>query len=159
MDDGRLGSRVAVSTLLEQGSHPTTGYTGGDEHASRVRLCGVLLEHRGEALDGVEDGLDVEVHDLAERRVGVGIKGLAPGGAGVREEDVDRIGVLGYLGDKVIDAIDGSRVGGDGVGLGARLEVGKGIESLDGLVAGGSFAGGDEDFGCTGLENTAGRLR
>ena len=62
------------------------------------------------------------------------------------------VGVLGDFGDEVLHACDGGGVGRDGDGLGARGETGEGVERLDGAIASGGFAGGDEDFGGAGLE-------
>lgn len=50
----------------------------------------------------------------------------------------------------MLDAGQSRRVRGGGDG--DARDVGKGVELLDGGVAGGGFAGGDEDFGGAGLE-------
>jgi hypothetical protein len=36
----------------------------------------------------------------------VGIEGLAPGGAGIGKENVDAVGVLADLSDKVLNTLD-----------------------------------------------------
>lgn len=82
----------------------------------------------------------------------MGVEGLAPGGAGVGEQDVDVVGVLLDLGDEPVDLGHLGAVGGDGDGDCSGAAVGQLVEGCAGLVAGFGFAGGDEDFGTAGLE-------
>src|SRR5699024_7718329 len=103
-------------------------------------------------LNGGEDGLDVQVHHLGERLIGVVVEGRAPGGARVGEEYVDAGRVLLHFGDEVLDAGGLGGVGGDGDGLRAGSEVGEGVEGLDGGLAGVRLTGGNEDFRGAGLE-------
>lgn len=69
------------------------------------------------------------------------VKGLAPGGARVGKEDVDAVRVLAHLGQQLVDAVHGGRVGRHGDGLGAGRAAGQGVEGLAGLFAGGGLAG------------------
>lgn len=136
MDDGSLGGRVRKGGVLAEGADAQAGDTGGHDDATGVLDGGALLQQRGELLGGVEDALDVEVHDLAKGIVRVCVKGGAPCGTGVGEEDVDVVGGLGDLGDQTLDLRDLGGVGGDGDGDGARSFVGEGVEGRDGFFAG-----------------------
>lgn len=112
VEDGSLGGRVAVGAVAAQGADAEAGDRGGDDDARGVADGAALLQQGRELADGVEDAADVEVHDLGERLVRVLVKGRAPGGAGVGEEDVDVVGVLAHLGEQVLDAGEVRRVGG-----------------------------------------------
>lgn len=159
VNDGSLGGRVAVGTVLADGADAETSNAGGDEDARRVSGGGTLLEHRGESLDGVEDGAHVQVHDLGKGVIRVLVKGGAPGRAGVGEQDVDVISVLLDLRQKALDTLERRRVGGDRDGLGARLHVGKSVELLDGFVACLGLARRDEDLGSAGLEEAGSEIK
>lgn len=104
--DGGLAGRIAVGALLAQGADTQAGNTGSDDDARRVLRGSGLLQHRGKETDCVENGLHVKIHDLGKSRVGVGIEGLAPGGAGVGKENVDAVGVLADLSDEVLNTLD-----------------------------------------------------
>lgn len=156
VDDGRLGRRVPIGALLANGANAQAGDAGRDDDAGGVRARSGLVQQRRKDADRVEDGLDIEIHDLGKGLVGVGVKGLAPGGAGVGEENVHAVSVLLDLFEQVRHALHVGRVGGDGDGDGAGRAVGKGIEGFAGLVAGGGFAGRDEDLGGAGLEEAFG---
>lgn len=146
MNDGGLAGRVAVRALLAQSSDTETGDGSGDEHTTRVRGCGVLLQHWRELADGIEDSLDIEIHDLRKRSVGVCVKTLSPRSASVCEKDVDLVSILLDLCDQTLNPSIGGRIGGHRDGYRAGLEVRKGVESLDRLLASCCLAGGDEDL-------------
>lgn len=80
------------------------------------------------------------------------VEGLAPGGAGVGEQNVDVVCVLLDACEQRLNARDVGAVGGDGDGTGAGCEVGECVEGFGGCVAGGGFARGDEDFGAACFE-------
>ena len=82
------------------------------------------------------------------------VEGLAPGRAGVGEQDVDVPGRLADLGDEPLDLGGLGGVGGDGDGLGAGALVGEGVEGGASGGAGVGFAGGDVDFRAAGLEES-----
>jgi hypothetical protein len=82
------------------------------------------------------------------------IKPFPPRGARIGEEDVDAVGVLADLLEQLPYAVDGGRIGGGGDSLGAGGEVGQRVECFAGGFACGSLAGGDEDLGGTGLEES-----
>lgn len=156
VQDGRLAGRVPVRSLLPQRPDAQTGHARGDEHTARVLRARGLAQQRREHPDRVEDGLDVQIHDLGERRIRVCVEGLAPGRPRVGEEDVHAVRVLPDLREERLDALDVGRVGGDGDRDGAGREVREGVEGLAGGLAGGGFAGGDEDLGGPGLEESGG---
>ena len=60
------------------------------------RICGILLSTK-------EDALHVQVHDLVEGVLRSRVEGCAPRCTGVREQDVDMVGVLGHLSDQAFD--------------------------------------------------------
>lgn len=151
MQHGGLAGGVAVRALLAEGADAQARDAGGDEHAAGVVERGLLLQQRGEDADRVEDGFDVEVHDFCERLIGVRVKGLAPGRAGVGKQDVDVVGVLAHCGEKAVDAVHGGRVGGHGDCRGVGGAAGQCVEDLACFLAGGGLAGGDEDLGAAGL--------
>lgn len=145
MQHSSLASRVPVGSLLTQRADPQTRHTRRDEHTTRVRMLSSLLQQGGENPNGVEDGFDVEVHDLGKGLVWVGVETFTPGGARVGEEDVDLVGVLADGGEERVDTLHVGGVGGDGDGDGAGGAVGEFVEGFAGFFAGGGLAGGDED--------------
>lgn len=146
-----LAGGVAVRALLAEGADAQARDAGGDEHAAGVVERGVLLQQRGEDADRVEDGFDVEVHDFCKGLIGVRVKGLAPGRAGVGKQDVDVVGVLAHFGEQAVDAVHGRRVGGHGDCRGVGGLAGQRVEDFACFLAGGGLAGGDEDLGAAGL--------
>lgn len=62
--------------------------------------------------------------------------------------------LLDFL-DEALHLASLGEVGGDGDGF---ARDGEGIEGIDSFGAGGGFAGGNEDFGAAGLEETGGAL-
>lgn len=93
--------------------------------------------------------LHIQIHDFLERTLGVLIKLLSPSRAGIGEEDVDVVGVLGDFGDEALDLACFGDVRGDGDGF--AFGVGQGVEGRDGFFARFGFARGDEDFAAAGL--------
>lgn len=154
----RLGSAVPVRALLANGPDAQAGNRRSDDHAARLVHAGILLQKGRKLPDGVKHSPDVQVHDLGESRIRVLVKGGAPCRSSVSEKNVDVVSVFGDFSNQMLYARDGGGVGGDRDGLGAGGETGEGVEGLDGGVAGGSFAGGDEDFGGAGLEEAVGYL-
>lgn len=158
MDHGGFAGRVAIRALFTQRAHSQAGHRCRNQHPAGVRLLGPapkrgrLLQQGREQADRVEDGLDVEVKDLAKGAVGVRVKGLAPGGPGVGEEDVDAVRVPLDAVEQGLDPVDGGAVGGHRDGPGPWRQVGQRVEQGDGRVARGGFAGRDEDFGAACLE-------
>lgn len=65
-------------------------------------MGGPCRQQGSEFLDGVEDALHIQVHDLAKLVLWVGIKFLPPCCTGVGEEDVEMGGGLGDLGDEPV---------------------------------------------------------
>lgn len=98
--------------------------------------------------------LNVQIHDFLERTLGVLVELFAPGRAGVGEQDVDVVGVLGDFGDEALDFACFGDVRGDRDGFAFR--VGQGVERCDGFFAGFGFARGDEDFAAAGLGEAVG---
>lgn len=82
----------------------------------------------------------------------MGVELLAPGGARVREEDVDVVGGLGDFGHEPLDFGHFGAVGGDRDGFRSGCEVRERIEGRAGGFASGGFAGGDVDAVGAGLE-------
>lgn len=157
MDHGRLARRVAIRALLAQRADAQPGDRRRDDDAAGIRERGGLLEQRREEADGVEDGLDVQVHDLSEGGVAVRVESFAPCRARVGEQDIHVVGMLLDFVEQVLHPGFVGRVGGDGDGFGAWLEVRERVEGFARAGAGGGFAGGDEDFGGAGLEEAGGR--
>lgn len=152
VDDGGFGGGVGERGVGAEGSDSDAGDGGGYDHARRVLQRGAGFEEGFEFLDGVEDALDVQVHDFGEGGVGVGFESLAPGGAGVGEEDVDVWGCFGDFGGEAADFADFGQVSGDG-DCGCVGAFGfQGVEGLDGFFACGGFARGDIYFAAAGLE-------
>lgn len=143
---GGLARRVAVGALEADGADAQTGHGRRDDDAARVLGRGPRLQQRGEDADGVEDGPDVEVHDLGKGRVRVRVEALAPRRARVGHEDVDLVRVLLHLGEQVLHALELRRVGRHRDGLRPRGEVGQRIERRYGFVARRRLARRDEDF-------------
>jgi hypothetical protein len=69
------------------------------------------------------------------------------------------IGVLLYPFDQSLNLRDLGTIRWDGVGLCLWFFVGERIQSCDGFVAGARFAGGDEDFGTSCLEESVRLIR
>lgn len=124
VDDGGLAGRVAVRALLAQRPDPQPRDAGCDENPARILHRSPLLQQRREQLYGVEDGLDVQVHDLLERPVRVRVKLLPPRCARIGEEDVDMVGVRADAREELPDTLNVGRVGRYGDGLCAGGEVG-----------------------------------
>ena len=82
--------------------------------------------------------LHIQIHDFLERTLGVLIELLSPGRAGVGEQDVDVVGVLGDFGDEALDFACFGNVRGDGDGF--AFGVGQGVERRDGFFARFGFA-------------------
>jgi hypothetical protein len=97
--------------------------------------------------------LHVQLHDLGEGLGRVLIEALAPGGAGIGEQNIDMVGVLADLGDESLDLTVLGEICGNGVCLAAG---GEGVQGVNGFLAGFGLAGGDEDFGASSLEETVG---
>lgn len=140
VDRGRFGGRVGVRGVGPEGADADAGHARGDDDATGVLHAGAGPEEGLELLDGVEDALDVEVHDLLEGGVGVAFEGFAPGGAGVGEEDVDVRGGLGDLAGEPADFAGLGEVGGDGDGGGVGGFGGEGVEGGGGGGAGRGFS-------------------
>ena len=104
-------------------------------------------------LNANEDALDVQVHDFRPSALGGLVERRAPRGAGVGEQDVDMVGMLGDFCDEALDFGGFGDVCGDGDGFAGE---GKGVEGGAGFFAGGRFARGDEDFGAAGLNQAGG---
>ena len=154
MQHGRLAGAVSVCPLAAHGSDSQAGHARRDDDPRRVLDGAALLQERQELADSVEDSPDVQVHHLGERTVGVGVDVLAPGRAGVGQQDVDMVGVLLDIGEQLLHAGQVGAVGGDGDGTRTGREVGECVEGLDGGLARRLFAGRDEDSGGAGLEKT-----
>lgn len=154
MKDSGLGSGVSIGALLAQCANSKASNTRCDDDARRVLKSCLLLQQGRKQLDGVKDSSDVEVHDLGKGIVRVSIELLAPCSSCIGEQDIDVIGVLADLLKERLDAFNSSGIGGDGDSLGTRLEVGKSVQRLDGLLTGLCLARGDEDLGGPGLKET-----
>jgi len=155
MNHSRLAGTVAVGTLLAQAANAKTGYAGRDDDAARILNAGALGQQRGKLPHEVEDAAHVEVHDLSEGWVRMGVKLLTPCRARVGHQDVNMVGVRRYLRQQVLDALERATVRGNGDGHGAWPKVGKSVEDLYCIVAGGCLSGGDEDLRTAGLEKTS----
>lgn len=103
-------------------------------------------------LHTIKHTLHIQIHHLTPHLLRVRVELLAPGGAGVGEQDVDMVGSLAHFVDEPVQLVHARDIGGDGDGARRGALVGEGVEGVDGLVAGGGFAGGDVDFGAAGLE-------
>ena len=159
--DDHTGGVVDGGALLEKRRESGGGVEGQPVSDTkglpvRTRRARTAQAHNVQP-DGVEHALDVQVHHLRERAVGVRVELLPPRRAGVREQDVHVVGRLLHFLHQPFHVGDLGGVGGDGDGLGAGALVGEGVERGAGGVAGGGFAGGDVDFGAACLEE-AGRV-
>lgn len=103
-------------------------------------------------LNRVKHTLHIQIHHLGEHLLRVCIELLAPGCAGIGEQDIHMVGCLGHLGGETAQFLDLGAVGRDGDRLCAGSFVGEGVESCDGFVAGLLLARGDVDFGAACLE-------
>lgn len=158
VDNRSLRSRVSERSVVTKRSNSDTSDRCSDDNLRWVVLGSLLLEQRCEFTDGVEDSLHIEVHNLGEMLILVLVKWCSPGCAGVGEQDVDVVGGLGDLLHQGTDAGDLGGVGWDGDGLCAWLETWEGVQCGAGLFAGRGFAGGDIDFGGSGLEESEERV-
>ena len=176
MDHGRLGGGVAEGRRLAERADAQAGDRGGHDDARGVGGGGAGGEERGEPgekrgsarrTDGVgaafwghrllnrhEDALDVQVHDLPERRVRVRVELLAPRRARVRQQDVHMVCRLGDLGDQPLDLRGLGRVRGDGDGLGAGALVRQRVKRGARGRAGVGLARRDVYLGAAGLEES-----
>ena len=109
----------------------------------------VICGREGEDLqpNSIENALHIQIHHLRKRAVGVRIEFLPPRRSCVGKQYIYMVGRLGHFPHESLDVSDLGAVGGDGDGAGAWADVGEGVESGAGGVAGGGFAGGDVDFG------------
>lgn len=96
--------------------------TSGIASSSSLVRCGGcplggFFQQRGEELGEREDALEVEGEEFGPGVVWVRVKGLAPGGAGVVDEDVEAVGLaLGEGGGERFAGVEGLEVGGQGDG-------------------------------------------
>lgn len=97
MDDGRLGGRVSVRGVGTQRADADAGHRRRHDDTRRGLNARIRPEQGLELLDRVEDALDVQVHDLLEGGVRVGLEPLAPRGPRVGEEDVDMRRAFAHL--------------------------------------------------------------
>lgn len=151
-----LGRRIPERGLLAEGADAQARRAGRDDDARGVIEAGPLLQERRELLHRHEHRLDVEVHDLGEGRLGMGLEPFAPCRAGVGEQDVDVVRVLQHLGHERLDAGKGGAVGGCRDGTGAGLQVRELVELRHGGLAGLCLSGRDKDFGAAGLKEPVG---
>jgi hypothetical protein len=136
VDDGGLGGRVGVGGVVAEGADADPRHGRGHDDAGGIIDAGVASEQGLELLHGVEDALDVQIHDFLEGRVRVRFESLAPGRARVGEEDVDVVGRPGYLGRQAFDLRHLGRVGRDRDGGRARSFVWEIVERFGCFVAG-----------------------
>lgn len=104
-------------------------------------------------LNTKEDTLHVQVHDLVEGVLRGRVERCAPRSTGVREQDVDVVGVLGHFSNQAFDLRWFGDIGWHGNGFAWER---KRIEGGACFFAGGGFAGCDEDFRGAGLDEAVG---
>ena len=93
---------------------------------------------------------------FCKRAIGMCVKLLSPRHPRIRKQNIHVVSRLRDSLHESLDIRDFGTVRRHGNGAGAWTFVGKGIERRTGGVAGGGFAGGDVDFGATGLHETGG---
>lgn len=104
-------------------------------------------------LNGEEDALDVEIHDLVPSVLLFDlVKIRPPRGTSIRKQDIHMICMLLYLFDQAFNLGNLGTVGWDSVGPGTGLLVGQRIQGSNSFVACAGFAARDEDLGASGLE-------
>ncbi len=118
----------------------------GKQEQEQGQVRDIILLHT------VKHTLHVQIHHLTPHLLRVRVELLAPGGAGIGEQDVDMVGSLAHLVDEPVQLVHARDIGGDGDGPRRGALVGEGVEGVDGLVAGAGLARGDVDFGAAGLE-------
>lgn len=140
---GRLRRGVRVSPLLPDAPDGDAGDGADGDDAAGVGGGRGGGEEREERLREQEDGVHVEVKDLAEARGRELFKRRAPCGARVRDQDVDRCDAGGF--DRLGEARHFGRLG----EVGRDREVARfrvlGFELGDGGFAGVGFARGDDE--------------
>ena len=102
--------------------------------------------------DSVEDTLDIQIHHLRKCRIRMCIELLTPRRSCIRKQDIYMVGRLTDFRNKLLDIGHVGAVGRNRDGFGTGSFVGKSIEGFAGFSAGRGFAGGDVDFGASGLQ-------
>jgi len=154
--DGGLGGAIAVRREgVADAADANARHRPRHHDVARVGGRRARLQQRREALDRVEHGLHVEVHDLGEGGVRMRVERRAPGGAGVGQQDVDVRRVRLHLRHQPVDFAGLAAVGRHGDGDGARRAVRQLVQRRARLLAGFRFARCDEDFGAAGLQEPA----
>lgn len=103
-------------------------------------------------LDSIENTFHIQVHDLGEHLLRVGIEFLAPGRTGIGKEDIHMISRLAHFGDQSVQLVHTGAISWHGDGLSAGPLVRQGVQRGDSFVAGILLAGGDVHLGTTGLQ-------
>ena len=88
MDGCSFRSRVAKGSLIAQRAGGYASNRSRDDYARRRTERGAGGEERGEESDGTENTLDVQIHDLSESEVRMGVELLSPCCTSVCKEDV-----------------------------------------------------------------------
>lgn len=89
----------------------------------------------------------------------MGIECLAPCCSGIGEEDVNMVGCLRDFGNELFYLGEFGAVGGDRDSPRVGVLGGQGVEGFTGFGAGFGFAGGDVDFGASGLDEARGEMK
>lgn len=103
-------------------------------------------------LHQVKHTLNIQIHHLRKRLLGVRLELLAPRRARIRKQDIHMIGRFLHLCDESVQFVHARVIGGDGDGFRVGALVREGVEGGDGFFASVGFSGGYVDFGAAGLE-------
>lgn len=86
-----------IRSLLPQRPDAQPGYTRRNYNPRGVINRSPLLQEGGKLPDQIENTPNIQIHDLGEGVVRMGVKLLPPCGTGVGEKNIDMGGLLGYF--------------------------------------------------------------
>lgn len=114
-------------------------------------MCGDVL------LNSKENPLNINIHNLIPPILLIYLfKLTAPARARICKQNVHMIRMFRNFSNQPLDLRDFGAISGNAVCARIGVFIGKRVECCDGGFAGGGFAGGYEDFGTAGLEETGG---
>ena len=140
-----LEGESRVANLERRGANLDKGISIWTAEKSRGKD---ILLHR------IKHTLNIQIHNLRERVLGMRLEFLAPCCARIRKEDIHMIRRLFHLSNESVQFIHARTIGGDGNGLRAGALVRERVERGDGFFAGTGFSGSDVDLGAASLEET-----
>ena len=118
------------------------------DHARRVRVRSGLFEQRQKLAGEMKDRRYVDIHDLGPGMIGEGLKRLAPGSAGIVDENVQRVGAAFHLPDQCADTGFGADIAGEPfrfAGGTERVEFGRYAFAVGALARGDHHVGAAMD--------------